>query len=395
MHSTHSRARRGGRTIQRVAPLVAAAVASGALAGPALAQAPSPLTVNAVKDSIIATGLPFGATTLQVKRPDAITGAPVVIGQFAGFAFPLVPFSVNTTTPTPFNPGGDCWQKGSLTLPGGVGLTPDIRPGDTVAVTNGPSVTVPADAEADGGPGGPIAGCKPISAWGQNSVTAATGDSGTDLSVSGNAQLLSTGASVTATDGQAVTTPVDATLAADGTWSATIPAAELAKLADGPVTVNGVFAVPDVSTGAAAHIAGAPLSAQKTTVAGAPEITPDGSAPAPAPAPAAPAATVGRLTSIRTTARISLAHALKGGIHTSFIVPAGAKVVRVRLARGGKTTAYVKFLAAAKPGTRQTVKLTGSTLSRKLRSGTYTLSVMAGPSRTQLGQAVKSNVTVR
>ena len=93
----------------------------------------------------------------------------MVIGQFGGLASPFLPFSVNTTTPTVFNPAGDCWQKGKLSLPGGVGLTPDIRPGDTVTVSPGPSVVVPDDAELKSGPSGPIEGCLPISAYGRNS----------------------------------------------------------------------------------------------------------------------------------------------------------------------------------------------------------------------------------
>ena len=105
------------------------------------------------------------------------------------------------------------------------------------------------------------------------------------------------------------------------------------------VTVDGVYAVPDVSTGAPAHIGGKPLSIQKTTVAGDVPVhdTPPAPEPAqppaatPAPAPAAPS--VGRLTRIRVTSRISLTDARRGGIRVSFIVPAGAQVVRVRLAK--------------------------------------------------------------
>jgi hypothetical protein len=396
MHSTHSRARRGGRTLRCVAPLAAAVVVTGALAGPAHAQTQDPLTVDAVKDSVIATGLPFGATTIQVTRPDALTRAPVVIGQFAGFAFPTLPFSVNTTTPTPLLPGGDCWQKGALSLPGGVGLTPDIRGGDTVRVANGgPSLNVSADAESEGDLSGPIAGCKPISAFGRNNVTAATGDPGADLSVSGNSQFLTTDVAVTATDGQATTTPVDATLAADGTWTATIPAHQLGKLADGRLTLNGVYAVPDVATGASAHITGAPLAAEKTSPAGGVEVTPAPAAPAPAaPATPAPKATAGRLTAIQATTRISLAHARKGGIRVAWTVPAGAKVVRVRLSHN-KNTEYLKFVTAAAPGSRQTVNIKSASLARKLRRGTSKLSVMAGPSRTELGQALTSNIGVR
>jgi hypothetical protein len=103
---------------------------------------------------------------------------------------------------------------------------------------------------------------------------------------------------------------------------------------------------------------------------------------------------VGRLTQVRATSRISLAQARRGGIRASFVVPAGVQVVRVRLARG-TSTAYLKLLPAGKPGTRQTVRLGGASLARKLRRGAYALTVTAGASRTQLGAAVTSTVTVR
>ena len=67
-----------------------------------------------------------------------------MIGSYTEVAPGLLPFSVNMTTPTAFYPRGDCWHNGALTLPGGLGLTPDIRPGDTVTVTGGLSLTVPA-----------------------------------------------------------------------------------------------------------------------------------------------------------------------------------------------------------------------------------------------------------
>ena len=107
-----------------------------------------------------------------------------------------------------------------------------------------------------------------------------------------------------------------------------------------------------------------------------------------------PPAVAGRLTAIRATKRISLARARRGGISASFVVPAGTEIVRVRLARATRTT-YLKSVAAGRPGTRQTVRLTGASFARKLRRGRYVLTVKAGPSRAQLGAAVTSTVTVR
>jgi hypothetical protein len=396
MHNFQFPAGRGRRANRQFASLVALAAGSAILAGPALAQAAPGLNVDAVQDSVVATGLQFGATIAQVTRPDALTGSPVVIGQFGGLASPFLPFSVNTTTPTPFNPAGDCWQKGKLSLPGGIGLTPDIRPGDTVAITPGPSLVVPADAELKDGPSGPIAGCLPLSAPARNSVKAATGGSGSDVGVTGVAQLGATGVSVAATDATgAASTPVDATLNADGTWNASIPSANLAALADGPVTLNAVYAVPDVATGAPAHITGAPLAIEKKTVAGDVSVTPDAPAPGavagPSAAPAKPA--LGSLAYVSSTSKINLAHARTGGIRVALYVPSGAHVVRVRLSRGGKTK-YLKFLTAAPAGTRQVLHLKGKSLS-SLHRGVYTLSVSAGPSQSQLVSSVKRPVRVK
>jgi hypothetical protein len=397
------RARRAARTL---APLTAATLAV-VPAAPALAQDQQTLSVNAASDSVLATGLPYGPTTVQVTRPDALTGTPVVIGQYADVAPGLLPFTVNTTTPTAFYPHGDCWQGGALTLPGGLGLTPDIRPGDTVAVTGGMTLTVPAGGDS-GASGGPIPGCDALSSYGRNRVAAATVGSDSGITVTGTAQPLTTGVSVTATDGRTTAGPVDATLAADGTWTAEIPADQVAKLAAGTVTVDGVYAVPDVSTGAPAHIAAAPVSLQKAAdpavddTPPAPEPAPPAAPstapsapPAGGPAAAPPKAAAGRLTAIRATKRISLARARRGGIQASFVVPAGAGTVRVRLSHGKRTT-YLKFLAARRPGTRQTVHLTGASFARKLQRGRYVLTVTAGPGRAQLlGPAITATVRVR
>jgi hypothetical protein len=387
--------------------LAAAALGSAALAPPAAAQAGAPmLSVDPINDSLIATGVPYGPATARVLRPDALTGAPVVIGHYSATSTGILPFSVNTTTPTPFNPGGDCWQKGALALPGGAGLTPDIRPGDTVTVTGGLSQTVPATPGS--GPGGPGPGCGPLSLYGRSAVTAAGGGSGSDVTVSGVAQPLATGVAVSATDGAAATSPASATPAADGTWTATLPSAQLAALADGTLTLGAVFAVPDVATGAAAHIAGQPLAIQKKTVGGnvsvtppaaptaVPPVAPPAASPAaPAPAGSAPPAAVPpRLTGVRATAQLSLAAARRTGIRASFVVPAGARVVRVWLSRRGTTT-FVKLLKAGSPGTRQTVRLAGADLGRRLRRGSYRISVAAGPSTSSLGHPVATTVRIR
>lgn len=246
----------------RLPGVVTAALAAAATGLGGTAQAASPVSdITVTGDSVLVTGLAAGSATVRVTRPDARTKAPVVIGEFSGPARDSLPFTVNTTVPNPlYDPAGDCWQAGALHLPGGAGLTPDIRPGDTVAVVGGPSVKVKTSGKARG----PIAGCASRSVFAENGVTKgpATVANGR-LVVSGVAQPLTTGVAITASDGKRSTARVDVVPAKDRHWTATIPASQVARLAKGTLTVAAVFAVPDVRTGAAAHIAGTPRTVKK------------------------------------------------------------------------------------------------------------------------------------
>jgi hypothetical protein len=246
----------------RLRRVAAALLAAAGPAGTAQAAAPPQITV--VGDSVIVSGLATGRATIRVTRPDARTKAPVVIGEFSGVASDSLPFSVNTTAPDLlYIATGDCWQAGALHLPGGVGLTPDIRPGDTVAVVGGPSLMV-VRGSGSGTPRGPIAGCAPTSVFAENAVTGTPSSiANAKLVVSGVAQPLTTGVSVSVSDGRRSTAPVDVVPTA-GRWRATIPAAQVERLAKGTLTVTAVFAVPDISTGAVAHIRGAARTVQKT-----------------------------------------------------------------------------------------------------------------------------------
>jgi hypothetical protein len=214
---------------------------------------------------------------------------------------------------------------------------------------------------------------------------------GADLSVSGSSQPLTAGVGVTATDGKHTTAAATATLAADGSWNATIPATELANLDNGKITVHGIYAVPDVATGTAAHIHGRALSVdlQMPAAAVAPE--------APV-APAAPAAPVAmpkiKLGGLQVPSKISLSAARAGKMNVSFIVPTGARYARVRLARPGHT-ALMLIVPAATSGSRQTVRLSGVKLKQLVR-GRYTVTVGAGATKTQLGSPVlRGSVLVR
>lgn len=370
-------------TVRRLAPAVTAALASAALIAPA-AGAQSPIAVDAAKDSVQVSGLPLGMATLQVTRPDLKTGKPVVTGHYQGLALLGFPFGANTLAPTLLNPAGDCWQKGALS--GSLGITPDILPGDTVSVVGGPSLVVPAQtAGGIGVAGGPISGCETLSQWGHNAVkTAEFTSAGGDLAVSGHAQPGTQKVTVTATDANGASTDAAATLGADGNYTATIPADALAELADGTLSVAAGNTVPDVATGAPADIGGLSLAVEKETPAE-PE-------PAPVldpPSVPAPKIALGGLVAKR---KISVRGLRAGKLRASFIVPTGAKYVRVRLSSKGATKAKVITQAAA-AGSRQTVALKRV---RKAKRGIYTLTVMASPVSTMfVGDVLRAQVRVR
>jgi hypothetical protein len=377
-------------TARRLVPAVTAALICAAAAAP-VAGAQSPISVDAAKDSVQVTGLPLGMATLQITRPDLKTGAPVVTGQYQAFALFGLPFGVNTTAPSLFNPAGDCWQKGALSLSGDLGLTPDILPGDTVSVTGGPTMTVPAQTAAgDSTAGGPITGCDTLSLWAHNEVTKADFTApGGDLMVTGHAQPGTKNVTVTATDGDDVSTDaVAATLAADGSYTATIPAGSLAQLADGGLTVAADYTVPDVATGNPADIGGPTVQADKETPAAPAEPAPQPAPAAPAPPAAAKIALHGLLAKTKITVRSLQA----GKLRASFIVPTGVNYVRVRLAKNRTTKAKVIAPAAA-AGSRQTIALTGV---RKAKRGVYTITVLASPVKTMfVGDVLRAQVRVR
>jgi hypothetical protein len=360
---------------------------------------------------VLATSLPsFGQATIEVTRPDALTGGPVVIGLFSGGGNPFTPFSVNMTTPTPLNPSGDCWQRGALPQ----ALTPDLQPGDTVALTqagffgsgsSSTSVAVqPAGSNTAGSNTipGPISGCSGIAPWARNAITSDPGTVTDDpITVSGVAQPLATGVSVSATDGTHTTTPVTATPASDGSWTATIPASRLRALANTTLTVTPLIAVPDVSTGAQAHIAGVGLTFKKS--GSAPATTPGnggtGANPTQPTTPRQPSGShngrvPARVIGLRASSTLTLARARRDGIQASFILPAGAKIVRVELLHG-KNRLFVGTARARTGGSRQTVLLRSQRLSRVLRAGDYTIAVQVGTGRSTLGPTATRAVRIR
>jgi len=317
----------------------------------AAAVAAGSLSADTSRDAVVAPSGP-----VQVTRPDALTGAPVVIGTSSGA-------SVNTGS-------GACWEDGAL----GVALTPDIRPGDTVT-GGGESVVAGPGA----GTGGVASGCPGSYAF--NAVTGSSADGSGEIAFTGVAQPLATGVSVSLTDGSRTTDPVGGTLS-DGKFSARVPAAALAPLADGDVTVNAVFAVPDVATGKPAHVLGAPLTIGKRTGAAGPTVAP--SLPSIAP-PALPRS----ITGLRVPARIGRSHLRRGGLRLVFVVPDGARTVRIRLSQG-RRTAFSELFPASAPGSTQLVRVRA-----RARRGRYRLAVSALAGRRRVGAAASARVTVR
>jgi hypothetical protein len=357
--------------------------------------------VNVVGDSVIVANPPYGRATIRVTRPDALTGKPVVIGQYSGDANGSTPFTVNTTVPNAANPNGDCWQSGALSQ----ALTPDIRPGDTVTVASEPSpfggspaptsVTVPPDGPR--GDGGPIPECRSIAPFAQNAVTAApTSMTGGPIEVSGVSQPLATGVSSSVTDGAHSTAPVDVTPNADGSWSSAISAALIDPLANGSLTVQPVFAVPDVSTGAPAHIAGAPMSTEKRSggQTGGDRSAASGPESQPGAEHARTKGGATRVARLVVQSPVSIGRARRDGLSGSFIVPQGARVIDVRLLLGKRVVLHRRERAWS-AGARQIIRLRGVALRPVLRRGRYTLAVRAGASRNRLGTAVLSTVRVR
>ena len=384
MHDQPAGRRPAVRNVRVVLLAAAAMVAMAVTSAPARADT----TLAVIHDSVIVSGQPSGPTTVQVTRPDALTGNPVVIGLFSGLSDGVLPFTVNTTNATALNPDGDCWQKGALAQ----ALTPDLRPGDTVTLTGDPnapggttpaSVVVPAD---DGsGSGGPIPSCESIAPFASNAVTGAPQTvTGGPIAISGVAQPLATDVAAAVTDGTHSTVPVHATPGADGTWSATIPADQAGTLANGPLTAGAVFAVPDVATGALAHIAGAPIALQMAHAAAPAAGATSSRPPRARPNAKRPVSGTGRAPS-----RISLSRA-GGGLRATLVVSKGAHVLDVRLLRGKRTLVH-RVVRAGRAGTRQTVVITRRAPSR----GRYTVAVRSGPSRAHLSAPVLRTIRVR
>ncbi|HEX2103011.1 MAG TPA: hypothetical protein VHF51_05130, partial [Solirubrobacteraceae bacterium] len=120
---------------------------------------------------------------------------------------------------------------------------------------------------------------------------------------------------------------------------------------------------------------------------------------APAPQPAAP-----RLGGVAVAPVLSQVSVRRTGVPVTLKVPAGAKVVQIKVVRAG-ATAKATAATARKPlatlyrfparaGTLRT-KLSTPALRRLLKPGSYQLRVRAGATKKQLGAATIKRFRVR
>jgi hypothetical protein len=204
---------------------------------------------------------------------------------------------------------------------------------------------------------------------------------GTNLVLSGLAQPSATAVTVTLDDSSIATAPVTApaTLGpapADGssrTWTATIPAASVAALADGALTASGAFTLP------AGVISGARLTLPKNTA------PPPVVAPLPAAPVVAPVAPLGLHVAGIRARDVKLSAVRRRGLRLTFTMPAGSRVAVVYLRRAGKLVA------------RRVVHGTGEQrvrFTRRLHAGTYVVSLSTGATAAKLFAAGKTTVRI-
>jgi hypothetical protein len=103
-----------------------------------------------------------------------------------------------------------------------------------------------------------------------------------------------------------------------------------------------------------------------------------------------------RVSGLRLPSSASLASVRRRGVTASFVAPPGARLAQVRLyERRGATRRLVASRAVTvRAGRRATVRFGDARLRRKLRSGSYVLTVQAGATRATLGTAVSRGLRI-
>jgi hypothetical protein len=277
----------------------------------------------------------------------------------------------------------------------------------------------------------------------------------TDLVVSGVSQPGASASTVTLIDSAGKT--ISAPASGGATWTATVPAAQVASLADGPIqigstynigkggTVKGLLskdatapAAPTSSLAAGSYIGTQSVSLKAAE--GSIRYTTDGSdpsaasaafskalsvpssqtikavaidaagnmsnvssfaysigAPAVAPAPIqvlAPSAPRLKLDALTLNSRYSLKSVRKRGISMVIFAPEGAKVVKVRLLRNGHVITRVTR-KVSKDGVITVVLPTSKKGRRSLKRGTYKVQVTPGQSTSKFGVTTTRTVRIR
>ena len=328
-------------------------------------------------------------------------------------------------------------------------------PAALAAVDPAEATTVAFEAPAT--PGG-VPGCgqayMPNEAKGVSRAMISQPNLGTDLTVNGVSQPGSAITGVTLIDSTGKTIAAPAFGA--GAWTANVPAAQLAGLADGPIKIGSAY---NIGTGAtvkgllskdtlapaaptASVAAGQYTSTQSVALkaaGGTIRYTTDGSDPtassatyskaisvastqtikavavdaagnvsdimsaaysivAPAAAPAAPVvapvAPKLKLDALTIGSSYKLKTVRKRGISMVIFAPEGAKFVKVRLLRNGHVITRV-LRKVSKDGVMTITLPTSKTGRRHLKRGTYKVQVTPGQSASQFGATTTRTVRIR
>ena len=321
-----------------------------------------------------------------------------------------------------------------------------------------PAVALVVNYEAGAEPGGGGAsGCtQPYAPNEAKGVSRALINSqAADITINGVSQPGASATSVTLIDsaGKTLTAPASGGAA----WTATVPAAQLASLADGPIaigsthsigkgaTVKGLLnkdatapAAPTSSLAAGSYIGTQSVSLKAAD--GTIRYTTDGSdpsaasaayskaisvsssqtikavaidaagnvsdvasfaysigAPAAAPAPVqvlAPSAPKLKLDALTLNSRFSLKSVRKRGMSMVIFAPEGAKVVKVRLLRNGHVITRV-IRKVSRDGVLTVVLPTSKKGRRSLKRGTYKVQVTPGQSTSKFGVTTTRTVRIR
>ena len=332
----------------------------------------------------------------------------------------------------------------------------EFNPALAAAVDPNPTILVDYDSTTPG----PAAGCaepyRPNEATGVSRAMISTPNLGTDLTVSGVGQPLAVATGVTLTDSAGRT--ISAPAIGGVTWTANVPAAQLAGLADGPIKIGSMFAfgaggtvkgmlnkdtaapnAPTVSVPAGTYsdsqlvslrsaegtihytLDGSDATANSKAYKGPINVADSATIKAVAvdaagnvsdmasfaytisrPQPAAPApvfvapvqAPKMKLDALTISGVARLKTVHKRGISMVVFAPEGAKVVRVRLMRGRKAIDQV-IRKVSKDGVLTIVVPHSKKARRALRRGTYRVLVTPGASASQLGATTTRTVRIR